>query len=229
MEIAGRVKRDATKARSNTSPRFTKALLACGVVSAPFFYVVAAGQILTRPGFDIRRHAISTLSLGDLGWIQITNFAVTGLLAIACAIGIRQTLRGSRAGTWGPILIGICGAGLITGAIFHPDPGLGFPPGAPAAMPTTLSPHATLHMLGFFVAFVAVIAATFVFRRRFADLGNRNWAIYCIAIGVVTPILIVLGSSIRDLVGVIFAIAGLVAFGWVSAVAARLRAEGSGS
>jgi hypothetical protein len=229
MEIANRVKRDTTTVRSTNSTRVTKALLACGVVSAPLFYIVAVGQILTRPGFDIRRHAISTLSLGNLGWIQITNFAVTGVLAIACAIGVRQALRGSRAGTWGPILIGIYGAGLITGAIFHPDPGLGFPPGAPAAMPTSLSPHATVHMVGFSVAFVAVTAACFVFRRRFANLGYQNWAKYCVATGVVTPILIVLGSSIKDVVGVIFAIAGVVAFGWVAAVAARLRTELSGS
>jgi hypothetical protein len=33
-----------------------------------------------------------------------------------------------------------------------------------------------------------------------------------------------MGSSIKSWVGVIFAIAGVVAFGWVSAVAARLRA-----
>src|SRR5690242_1460916 len=129
MEVARRVKQDGAPVRSAAPTRVTRALLAWGAVSAPFFYLVAVGQILTRPGFDIRRHAISTLSLGDLGWIQITNFAVTGVLAIACAIGIRQALRGSRAGTWGPILIGLYGAGLITGAIFPPDPGLGFPPG----------------------------------------------------------------------------------------------------
>jgi purine-cytosine permease-like protein len=80
-------------------------------------------------------------------------------------------------------------------------------------------------MLGFLVAFLGVIAASFVFRRRFASLGHRGWARYCVATGVVTPILIVLGSSIPDWVGVIFAVAGIVAFGWVSAIAARLRAE----
>lgn len=202
----------------------TRALLACGVASGPFFYAVAIAQMATRPGFDIRRHAISTLSLGDLGWIQTTNFAVTGLLAIACALGVRRALRGRRAGTWGPVLIGLYGLGLITGAIFHPDPGLGFPPGAPATIPTTMSGHATIHMVGFSVAFLGVVAACFVFARYFAG-SSRRWVVYCILTGVITPILIVLGSSVQSWVGVIFAVAGGIAFGWVSAVAARLRAE----
>lgn len=227
MEIPGRVDQK-TSTRGTTSASVTKALLACGVASGPFFYILAVGQILTRSGFDIRRHAISVLSLGDLGWIQITNFAVTGLLGIAGAVGMSRLLRGSRGGTWGPVLIGAYGAGMVVGAIFHPDPGLGFPPGAPAGMPTSMSPHATVHMIGFFVAFVGVIAACFVFRRRFAALGQPGWANYCIVTGVATPILIVLGSSIKDWVGVIFAVAGVVAFGWVSALAARLTTEVSG-
>lgn len=221
MEITQR----ATRASDRTP--LTKALLACGVVSGPFFYVVAIAQILTRPGFDIRHHAISVLSLGDRGWIQVANFAITGLLAIACAVGVRRLLRGGRGGTWGPVLIGLYGIGLLTGSIFHPDPGLGFPPGAPAGMPTTMSGHAAVHMVGFFVAFVAVIAACFVLRRHFVALGRRKWAVYCVVTGVVTPILIVLGSSIPSLVGVIFALAGAVAFGWVSATALRLRSEAS--
>jgi hypothetical membrane protein len=43
-----------------------------------------------RPGFDIKRHAISVLSLGDLGWIQIATFLITGLLTIASAVGMRR-------------------------------------------------------------------------------------------------------------------------------------------
>jgi hypothetical protein len=225
MEIPRRRVNRGTAAESSAASKITKGLLLCGVASGPFFYILAVGQILTRPGFDIRRHAISVLSLGDLGWVQITNFAVTGLLAIACAIGIRRLLRGSLGGTWGPLLIAIYGLGLLTGSLFHPDPGLGFPPGAPIGMPTSMSPHAAVHMVGFSVAFVAVIAACFVFRRRFASLGERRWANYCVATGIATPILIVLGSSSRDWVGVIFAVAGVVAFGWVSAVAARLSSE----
>jgi hypothetical protein len=180
--------------------------------------------MLTRSGFDIRRHAISTLSLGDLGWIQIANFAATGLLVLACAVGMRRSLRGGRAGTWAPILVGVYGVCLLVGALFRPDPGLGFPPGAPDSMPTTMSPHAAVHMFGFAGAFGAIVAACLVLRRRFVQLGQTGWARYSVVTAVVTPVLVVAGSSTRVWVGVIFAIAGALAFGWVSAVAVRLAA-----
>ena len=41
-------------------------------------------------------HPLSLLSLGDLGWIQIANFVVTGLLVTACAIGMRRVLHPAR-------------------------------------------------------------------------------------------------------------------------------------
>ena len=133
-------------AKESNSIRRTKTLLTCGVVSGPLFYIVAVAQMFIRSGFDIRHHAISLLSLGDFGWIQITNFIVTGLLAVMCAVGMRRLLHPGRGGTWGPLLIGIYGVGMIVGGIFHPDPGLGFPPGAPAGMPTAMSKSTTCHI-----------------------------------------------------------------------------------
>jgi len=70
-------------------------------------------QAFTREGFDFRRHPISLLSNGDLGWVQITSFVVNGLLIVASAVGIRRALHPGRGGTWGPLLIGIVGAGTI--------------------------------------------------------------------------------------------------------------------
>jgi len=225
MEI--NVHHSAERAVRSAAPAptlLTRALLACGVASGPFFYAVALAQILTRPGFDIRRDAISTLSLGDLGWVQVANFAITGVLALACAAGMRSALRGGRGVTWAPVLVAGYGVALIIGAIFHPDPGLGFPPGAPAGMPASMSWHASIHMAAFAGAFACIVAACFVLRRRFVSVGLRGWGRYCVATGLVTPVLVVAGSSIKSWVGVIFAIAGVVGFGWVSAAAARLRA-----
>jgi hypothetical protein len=212
--------RQIPAAAAATTP--TRALVACGIVSGPLFYLVAGFQMAIRPGFDLRRHAISLLSLGDLGWIQSTNFAVTGVLLLLCAIGLRRLLRGGRGGTWGPLLIGLCGLGAATAAIFHPDPGLSFPPGAPATMPVTMSGHAALHMLAFSVAALSLIAACFVFARRFAAQGRRGWRAYCLASGLASPILIVLSMSDKSLVGVFMAAGVGVVFAWVSALAARL-------
>jgi len=224
MEIARTFSGDVPVA-SRASGRITRALLACGVAGGPFFYVLAIGQILTRPGFDIRRHAISLLSLGDLGWIQNINFVVTGALSIACAMGFRRALGGSRGGTWGPILIGTFGTGTLLAGVFHADPGLGFPPGAAAGMPTTVSWHAALHEVSFMVAMVAMIAASFVFSRRLASLGRRGWTVYCAASGIVCPLLVVAGMSTPNWVGVLIACAAGVMFGFVTVLAARLLRE----
>lgn len=209
--------------KSNTN--LIRLLLAGGIASTPLFFAVVIAQMFTRNGFDIRRHAISILTLGDLGWIQSVNFVVTGLLAILAAIGIRGLLRGGKGGTWGSLLIGIYGIGMIAAGLFRPDPGLSFPAGAPADMPTSMSVHAALHSIAFFTAFICLIAAFIVFARRFAAEGNRRWRTYCLATSVISPLLIILGMGTPSWIGVIMGSAGIVAFGWVSALAARLHTE----
>ncbi|WP_214628317.1 DUF998 domain-containing protein [Paenibacillus agaridevorans] len=205
--------------------RVTKWLLRCGMLSAPLFYAVVIAQIFTRSGFDIRRHAISSLTLGDAGWIQCANFIVTGSLTALAAIAIRTVLRGRKGGTWGPLLTAIYGNGMILAGLFRPDPGLGFPSGAPEEAPTTMSGEAAIHSLAFFVAFLALIAANIVFARRFASIGQRRWSSYCIATACLSPLLIVVGMSLVGWVGIIMGIAGIVAFGFVSALATRLQLE----
>jgi hypothetical protein len=49
------------------------------VLAGPLFVIVVAVQILTREGFDLSRHPISLLSVGDLGWIQMANFVIAGI------------------------------------------------------------------------------------------------------------------------------------------------------
>ena len=46
---------------------------------------MSLAQALTRDGFDLTRHPWSLLTNGDLGWIQITNFVLTGLMVLAFA------------------------------------------------------------------------------------------------------------------------------------------------
>jgi Protein of unknown function (DUF998) len=157
---------------TSETTRPTRALLACGVVAGPLFLVVALLQALTRDGFDPGRHPLSLLSLGELGWIQITNFVVAGLLSVAFAVGMRRVLHPGRGGTWGPLLFGTYWVGLIGGGAFLADPGAGFPPGAPAGAPEQLSWHGILHDAAHVLAFLALIAACFVLARRFAALGS---------------------------------------------------------
>jgi len=158
-------------------------LLRCGMAAGPFYIVVGLAHALAREGFDMRQYPLSLLSLGDVGWIQIANFLVSGALVAAGALGVRRLLRGSRAGTWGPILLALWAAGLVGAGLFPPDPAPGFPPGA-SAPPGGITTVGMLHFVFGALGFYALIAACFVFARRFWSLGRRGWAWVSIVTGL---------------------------------------------
>ena len=203
----------------------TRGLLLCGVLITPLFYAVVFIQAFTRAGFNIRQAPLSLLSLGDLGWVQIANFIITGLLALACAIGVRRALDGSKGGTWGPVLISTYGFGLILAGFFHPDPGYSFPPGvgAPAGMLPAMSRHAAIHSAGFAIVMLSLILACFVFFRGFRSRGQGGTAFYSAATGILVPALLAFAIA-TNTTGLILVV-GVVAFGWLSVTAARLRAD----
>jgi hypothetical protein len=164
--------------------RATRALLACGVVAGPLFVVVGLVQASTRDGFDLGRHQLSLLSLGDLGWIQIVNFVISGLLSLAGAAGMWRVLRPGPGGTWGPLLIAGYGVGLLAAGLFAADPAFGFPPGAPAGAPDRLSWHGALHVTLSSLGFLSLILGCFVLARGFAAQRRRGLATYSLATGL---------------------------------------------
>ena len=145
----------------------TRRLLRCGIAAGPVYLAVGAAQILTRDGFDMRLHALSLLSNGDYGWIQTANFLVSGLLVLAGAAGVRRLLHPGAGGTWGALLLALYGLGLIGAAFFPADPGRGFPPGTPMES-SGMSQAGLMHFVCGGIGFYALIAACFVFARRFA-------------------------------------------------------------
>jgi Protein of unknown function (DUF998) len=177
-------------------------------------------QALTREGFDLTRHPLSLLSLGELGWVQIASFVVTGVLYVACAVGMWRILRPGRSGTWGPILVGVHGVGLIVAGIFITDAGAGFPPGATAGAPEQISWHGLLHEVGFILASLSWTTACFVFLRRFTALRDWRWVAACIA----APVTVLVLSAWPDLdsLSVRLVIGSAISFGFVAALAARL-------
>lgn len=200
-------------------------LLATGFVAGPIFVGVIVGQLFTRDGFDLRRQPVSLLSLGEYGWIQITNFVVAGLLSLLFAIGAGRALRTGPGHRWGTILLAIFGIGMIAGGVFTPDPALGFPVGTPDGIPDHQSWHSLLHAVAPPLAFVALVLACLVFARRFAAEGRRGWAVYRVLSGVLT-----LGLSAwphPGSAGVRLMVAIVIAFAWLAALAAELRKRGS--
>jgi hypothetical protein len=205
--------------------KLANALLSCGVIAGPLWVVVVAIQMIVRPGFDITRHAASLLSLGDVGWIQVSNFITAGALVIAGAIGMRMTLHPGRAGTWGPILIGLYGLGFIFAGIFTPDPMNGFPPGTPD-VPGQMTVHSLLHFVSAAVAFLSlIVAACFVVARRFASLKQRGWVVYSAGTGAfffITWVALVAAGSRAGWISALFALAVVFGWAWITIVAARL-------
>ncbi len=202
----------AARSRATTKP-----LLIAGALAAPLFAGVSLAQAFTRAGFDLTRHPLSMLSTGDLGWLQITTFVLTGALMIAGAAGLRRTL----ASTWAPRLLTVTGTGMIVAGVFPLSPGDGFPAGTPAGPGTTLSWHAGLHLAAGTVSFAALIAACFVLARHLAGRGARiasRLAGGALLAGNVWATTGGRAGSLTLAVGVIAAMA------WISAVHARLLA-----
>jgi len=156
----------------------TKRLLMCGAIAGPIYIAIGLAQIVTREGFDMTRHPLSLMSTGDLGWIQITNFIVTGILVGLGAIGLRRATNGDKRWKRGALFIGLYGVGVIGGGLFVPDPALGFPPGTPNVYPETISWHGLLHFIFGQLGFLALIIANFIFARHFAAAKLHGWAAY---------------------------------------------------
>lgn len=164
---------------ASTTTATVQRLLACGVAAGPLFVGLTIVQAATRQGFDAIVHPLSLLSLGDLGWIQITNFILSGLLALAGAVGLHRSLPDGPASTWGPRLFGIYGISLVWGGVFVADPAFGYPIGAPDGAPTEQSWHSILHAFAAPGACLALVAACFVFARRFRLEGRTAWRAIC--------------------------------------------------
>jgi hypothetical protein len=162
--------------------RVTKSLLGYGVIAGPLYVVVGLAQALTRPGFDLSKHAWSLLETGSFGWIQVANFALTGVITVLAAVGLRRALTAGRARTWAPLLIGVYGAGMVAAAVFRADPAAGFPEGTPET--TAVSWHGMLHFMSGGVGFLCLIAACFVLARRYSHDGRRGLARFSRITGV---------------------------------------------
>lgn len=187
----------------------TKVLLACGIAGPSIFIITFFIEGALRQDYDPMRYAVSSLSIGERGWIQIMNFLVSGTCIILFAIGQRRILRGSFGGMWGPLLIAIVGIGLIGAGIFVSDPVYGYPSDLPLLLKQE-STNGLLHQRFSGFAFLGLPIACLVFRRKFKKEGKKKWAGYCLfsCIGMFS-IFIVAGIGFARAVENLAAIAGV--------------------
>jgi hypothetical membrane protein len=180
-----------------------------------------------REGFDPRRHALSLMSNGSLGWVQIANFVLSGLLLIAGAVGLRRALRGTPAGTWGPLLLGVYGLGLIAAGVFVADPMDGFPRGTPPGPTVVNSWHGPLHFISGGIGFFALIAGCIVFANRFRKRGEAGWAMYSLATGLLflAGFMSIASGSKQPWVVPAFTAAVVLSWAWLTGLALHVRAQ----
>lgn len=198
----------------------TRRLLACGAVAGPLFVTVVVVQALTRPGFSLTRDAASLLDLGSLGWVQIANFIVAGLLFLAAATGIRRSMPDGPGRRWIPRLLAVAGAGLIGGGVFHPDASGGYPPGTPPGSSAVSSWHGMLHEVCGSAAFIALIVVCVMLARRYRAHGQRAMAACSLVAGVLCAAGVASGGAPH---GSLSLFAGVsIALLWAAAVSARL-------
>lgn len=153
----------------------TRALLWCGALAGPLLVVVLLGQALWNPRYDLGTDAISTLSLGPEGWVQIVAFVVVGVLVGAAGLGVRRVRRGNALTRAGGTLLVVMGAGVAGIGAFVLDP---------------VAWHGRLHDVATGVAINAALLAVVVLsvgwwrkgRRRLVTVGAVA-ALACAALG----------------------------------------------
>jgi hypothetical protein len=209
-----------------TPQTWTRRLLACGVAAGPVFVTVFLLEGGIRDGYRPLRHPVSSLALGQRGWIQAGNFVVAGMLFLAGAAGLARA-GDPAAGRAAPALIGAAGAGLIGSAVFTTDPVSGYPPGTPGAL---IRPTRTgiAHNLAAVPVFVGLPAAALASGWRSWRAGQHRFGLYSAGTAVTMLMTMALaGAGFGQLprlvnFGGLFQRASIITgFAWLTALSAQ--------
>jgi hypothetical protein len=205
------------------------ALLGCGAGAGPVFLGTALAEGASRPSYRPLRHPVSSLALGERGWLQTANFSVTGLLMLGGALGLSRTSRPAGRTRVGPALIGAAGFGLLGSAAFVTDPVSGYPPGTPDALTERTTPG-VLHDLFAVPTFLGFPAAEAVYAGAFRRAGRRRWAVASAGSSAAMLVTFGLASAAFAQTPALVRFGGLfqrvaigTGFGWLTAVAVDAR------
>jgi uncharacterized membrane protein YidH (DUF202 family) len=125
----------------------------------------------------------SGLALGPYGWVQISNFVVSGLLLAIFAAGLHFGVTGGYGSRTGPGLLFVAGIAMALMG-FETDQ-------IRRTTPRTL--HGWIHDLAFVLFALALLAVLFfLWQRLRKDPPWRNHARYTLATGVLAALLLVL-------------------------------------
>lgn len=170
----------------------TELLLGCGVAGAVLFVVTFTIDGATRDGYRAAYLPVSALALSPRGWVQTSNFVVTGVLMVAAAVGTRLALQVIP----GPLLLGLFGLSLVASGVFPMDPMHGYPPGATPGRPAVVSRRHQIHDVFGFIVFSSLAAAGIAFALA---LPFGGWALYSLVTSAAVVVLfIIFGSAMEN-------------------------------
>jgi hypothetical protein len=208
------------------APERSVGLLWAGLLGGPAFVVAYTVEGARRPGYDPRRHPVSSLALGPRGWVQRTSFTALGLSFLGLSRGLRKGSPMAREKGQAPV-IAAAGLGLLLSAAAQTDPVSGYPPGTPA-VPAQPTREGAIHDLGALPVFLGIPAYSLISAVHAYRGGRPRWAAWSAASG--GSALVALGLSIAafgqkpSLVrwGGLFQRAAIMScLGWVASSAGR--------
>lgn len=214
----------------NGSVPASRGLLRCGAAAGPLFVSVFLVEGARRPDYEPLRHPVSSLSLGRRGWVQVANFAATGMLYLAGAAGLSRWPDPDGCSRLGSVALGATGLGLLGSAAFRTDPISGYPPGT---RDTPSEPTATgaMHNIAALPIFFGIPAAALACAWKFRRAGRRGWSLYSAATSVLTLTgmgLFGAGFSqtspqLTDRAGLLQRVTIATGFAWLTALSIRAR------
>lgn len=156
-----------------------KSLMISGISMPILFVLIFLIDGATRPNYNPTFHWISHLSLGERGWLGITNLILFGLSNIYLGISLKRILE-NKGSIWGPRLIILLGIGLLLAGIFVIEPNLGYPKG----YSPTNNFSGKIHDLSGVLVFGSLTAIPLVFSRQF----SKQFRLYSIISGLLVII-----------------------------------------
>ncbi|WFE48070.1 DUF998 domain-containing protein [Verrucosispora sp. WMMD1129] len=148
-----------------------------GAIGAVLFVLVFLADGWSRPDYASARHPISALALGRRGWIQTTNFVVSGSAITVGAVGVLLDGPSVLLG----VVLTVFGLALVASGLFRMDPMLGYPPGAPAGIPEE---HSAQHRLHDFAGAVVFLSLPLAVAIGAFTLPGTSWRIVSAGLAV---------------------------------------------
>ncbi|MDR2967906.1 MAG: DUF998 domain-containing protein [Methanobacteriaceae archaeon] len=204
---------------NNSKNRF---FLLCGAISAVIFTLSWIIQEIFKTGYNPIMVPVSSLAIGELGWIQSVTFLITGLTLILFAYGLEKIRKKEGFSKWTVIFLVIGAIGLIGAGCFTTDPINGFPPGTGETTIQT-SLIGILHQLFSVLLFIGLPIAMILFSKHFLNIKNKKWWIYSIVSAILFIIFMIIlkvasepSLGLLKLFGLIQRIILIIGFLWVT-------------